>query len=203
MVNALALKLKKRDRQVEKLQESAEKFNDVTLQLENAEERLVDAAVENQSLSRRVKTCSDVTLQLENAQERLVDAAVENQSLSRRVKSLQSTINLQSVGDTTSSRKVEVETIKSAPSSEKRIEDRQVRLQRDSAMAKAGEMAMALAESRAESDDLRDQLAAITALLQQQKCGTAPASPVSVALPTMLLQTSLTNLWMSPKAPTF
>jgi hypothetical protein len=33
---------------------------------------------------------------------------------------------------------------------------------------------MALAESRAESGELRDQHAAITALLQQRKCGTAP-----------------------------
>jgi hypothetical protein len=55
MVQALAQKLKKRDGQVQHMQERVEKFIEVTLQLQNAEERLVDAAVANQSLYQRCK----------------------------------------------------------------------------------------------------------------------------------------------------
>jgi hypothetical protein len=55
MVQALAQKLKKRDGQVQHLQERVEQFIEVTLQLESAEERLVDAAAENRILYQRVK----------------------------------------------------------------------------------------------------------------------------------------------------
>jgi hypothetical protein len=50
MVQALAQKLKKRDGQVQQLQEKADKLIEVTLQLESAEERLVDAAAKNHIL---------------------------------------------------------------------------------------------------------------------------------------------------------
>jgi hypothetical protein len=54
MVQALAQKLKMREGQVQQLQEKADKLIEVTLQLESAEARLVDAAAENHILSRRV-----------------------------------------------------------------------------------------------------------------------------------------------------
>ena len=54
MVQALAQKLKMREGQVHQLQEKADKLIEVTLQLESAEARLVDAAAENHILSRRV-----------------------------------------------------------------------------------------------------------------------------------------------------
>jgi hypothetical protein len=54
MVQALALKLRMREGQVQELQKKADKLIEVTLQLESAEARLVDAAAENRILSRRV-----------------------------------------------------------------------------------------------------------------------------------------------------
>jgi hypothetical protein len=60
MVQALAQKLKKRDGQVQHLQERVEQFIEVTLQLESAEERLVDAAAENRILYRRVKSLQTI-----------------------------------------------------------------------------------------------------------------------------------------------
>ena len=136
MVQALAQKLKKRDKQVRQLQEKADKLDEVALELESAEERLVDAAAENQTLSRRVRT-------------------------------MEGTLNSQDVEDNAVK--------ESAPPTKQvdKAEFRQVRLQRDSAMQKAGEMSVALAESRAESDELRDQMASITLILQHQNCGSS------------------------------
>jgi hypothetical protein len=54
MVQALAQKLRMREGQVQELQKKADKLIEVTLQLESAEARLVDAAAENRILSRRV-----------------------------------------------------------------------------------------------------------------------------------------------------
>jgi septal ring factor EnvC (AmiA/AmiB activator) len=68
MVQALASKLKKRDREVQQLQEKADKFNEVTLELESAEERLVDTVAENQALSRRVKNL-EATINLQDVEE--------------------------------------------------------------------------------------------------------------------------------------
>jgi uncharacterized coiled-coil DUF342 family protein len=160
MVQALAQKLKKRDKQVRQLQEKADKLNEVALELESAEERLVDAAAENQTLSRRVRT-------------------------------MQGTLSSQDVKDNVAK--------ESTPPTKHidKAEFRQVRSQRDSAMQKAGEMSVALAESRAESDELRDQMASLSALLQQQTCGSSPA-PES---PMLVRVESLRNLWKSPKAP--
>ena len=49
-------------------------------------------------------------------------------------------------------------------------EFRQLEIQRTFAVLKASEMSVILAESRAESNQLRDQIASMTALLEQQKC---------------------------------
>jgi DNA repair exonuclease SbcCD ATPase subunit len=146
MVQDLGQKLKKRDKQEQQLQEKAEKFNEVTLQLESAEERLVDAAAENLTLSRRIIN-------------------------------MESAIDLESKGGpTTTSRNSVFDITSCVNSSEKRIDEAefyQVKLERDSALVLASDMEMAVAESRSESDELRDQLVAITALLQQQKCGSS------------------------------
>jgi hypothetical protein len=96
----------------------------------------------------------------------------------------------------------------------------QIVLARDMALLRAGEMSIDLAESRAETDELRDELAAITKVLQVQKSAAgdassstddsivstlSPASPTSVArpeFPVRSLQDSmkdLTNLWDSGK----
>jgi predicted RNase H-like nuclease (RuvC/YqgF family) len=168
MVQALAQKLKKRDKQMRQLQEKANKLNEVALELEGAEERLVDAAAENQTLSRRVRTMEGTM----NSQD-----AEENDRLNNAAK-----------GSTSPTKHVD------------KAEFRQVRSQRDSAMEKAGAMSVALAESRAESDELRDQLASITLLLQHQTCGSslAPESPVIVRGQSLR---NLSNLFKSPKAP--
>jgi uncharacterized coiled-coil protein SlyX len=170
MVQALAQKLKKRDRQVRQLQEKADRVNEVTLELESAEERLVDAAAENQTLSRRVRNLEGTMSSQEvKESDRLNDLAKEPTTPTKRTDN---------------------------------AEFRSVRLQRDSAMHKAGEMSVALAESRAESDELRDQMASITALLQQQNCGSSsvlePESPVFTRAKSLR---NISNLWKSPKAP--
>lgn len=56
MVQALAQKLKKRDIQKQRLQAKVDKVVEFTLQLKGAEERIGDAAAENQTLSRNIKT---------------------------------------------------------------------------------------------------------------------------------------------------
>jgi hypothetical protein len=50
-------------------------------------------------------------------------------------------------------------------------------------MTKAGEMAMTLAECRAETDDLRDQLAAVTELLAKQNTPAGSSPPVTGSTP--------------------
>jgi hypothetical protein len=170
MVQALAQKLKKRDIQEQELQEKVDKVIEVTLQLESAEERLVGAVAENQTLSRRIKN-------------------------------LESTIDLESVESPTTIRKDVVEIPNCIHSSEQRIDEaefHEVKLQRDSALLKASVTAIAVAESQSESDELRDQLAATIALLEQQKCVAAPASFGSVASP-LSLPRNFTNLWMPSK----
>jgi septal ring factor EnvC (AmiA/AmiB activator) len=67
-VQALAKKLKKRDRELQQLQEKADKFNEVTLELEAAEERLVDTVAENQTLTRRVKNL-EATINMQGVEE--------------------------------------------------------------------------------------------------------------------------------------
>jgi hypothetical protein len=66
-------------------------------------------------------------------------------------------------------------------------EFRQLEIQRSFAVLKAGEVSIALAESRAESDELRDQVASIKALLHNQNQNSdsplVPESPVSLGLP--------------------
>jgi DNA repair exonuclease SbcCD ATPase subunit len=179
MVQALSQKLKKLDEQEQALQEKVDKFIEVTLQLESAEERLVDTVAENQALSRRVKN-------------------------------LQSTIDMESVGSKATRRKAAVEITNCNRDSEQRIINEAelitVRQQRDSALLKTSEMAIAVAESRSEADQLRDQLATITTLLQQQKCvsSAVPESPVFVgqfsqaSLVMSSLPTNLASLWKSP-----
>jgi hypothetical protein len=146
MVTALAQKLKKRDLQVEKLQKKADQFNEVSLKLESSEERMVDMAIENKSLSRRVRGLQS-TIKMQDVEES----------------------NRWNTQDKTESGKTTVNTTTTTTTTTEEL--RQVRLQRDSAMAKAGEMAMSLAESRSETDELRDQLAAVTEMLQIQKDG--------------------------------
>jgi uncharacterized coiled-coil protein SlyX len=91
-------------------------------------------------------------------------------------------------------------------SSEKLIDEeefRQLEIQRTFAVLKVSEMSVALAESRAESDELRDQMASMTALLQQQDFGLSlvSESPMSVGLPRGRSLRYISNFWKSPKAP--
>jgi hypothetical protein len=91
-------------------------------------------------------------------------------------------------------------------SSEKLIDEeefRQLEIQRTFAVLKASEMSVILAESRAESDELRDQIASITALLRQQQnfgLSLVPESPVSLGLPQGKSR-NISNFWKSPKTP--
>jgi hypothetical protein len=166
MVQALAQKLKKRDMQEQQLNEKVDKVIEVTLQLESAEERLVDAVAENQTLSRRIEN-------------------------------LQSAIDLKNVRGPTTSKNDVVEIPNRTHSSEQTIDEaefHEVKHQRDGALLKASVMAIAVAESQSESDELRDQLAAVIALLEQQKSGSS-----SVPSPALTLPRNLVNLWMSSK----
>jgi chromosome segregation ATPase len=146
MVQALALKLKKRDREVQTLQEKADKFTEVSLQLEHAEDRLVNVSAENTSLSRRCRSLQ-TTLSM---QDKAVDATVNNR------------------WDAKEEGPATVKTIAEED------ELHQLRLERDTAMVQAGELSMALAESRAESDELGDQLAAVMELFKKQDTKFSP-----------------------------
>jgi uncharacterized coiled-coil protein SlyX len=143
---------------------------------------------------------SEVTLRLERTNKSIADAEAENQTLSRRVRNLEGTINSQEVEESDRWNNVAKEPTIPTKRTDK-AEFRQVRLQRDSAMHKAGEMSVALAESRAESDELRDQMASITALLQQQNCGSSSISESIIASPVKSMK-RLSGLLKSPrKAP--
>jgi hypothetical protein len=202
MVKALAEKLKKRDKQVLKLQERSTKMDELALSLENAEERLVDAAAENQALNRKVR-CLQSTINLQDVEE-------SNRWNQREASKLESADTAASAATAANTKRANSE------------EFHQVVLARDMALLRAGEMAIDLAESRAETDELRDELEAITRVLQVQKSASTgegssststadilsalpPASPTSVAMsefPVRSLQDSmsdLTNLWESGK----
>jgi hypothetical protein len=130
------------------------------------------------------------------------------------VRCLQSTINLQDVEENTrwnqrdDQAKTTADTAAASAATAantKRTnteEFHQIVLARDMALLRAGEMSIDLAESRAETDELRDELAAITNVLRAQKSAAAagdevpsssaahsvvstatPASPTSVAMP--------------------
>jgi hypothetical protein len=166
MVQALAQKLKRRDTQ-------------------------------ERQLKTKVAKVIEVTLQLESAEERLVDAAAENQTLSQRIENLQSAIDLKSVRSPTTSKTDVVEIPNCTHNCEQKIDDadfREVKLQRDSALLKASVTAIALAESQSQSDELRDQLAALMALLEEPKSGSS-----SLPLPALSLPKNLVNLWASAK----
>jgi chromosome segregation ATPase len=182
----------------------------LTSMVQALSQKLKKLDTEEQALQEKVDKFIEVTLQLESAEDRLVDTVAENQALSRRVKSLQSTIDMESTGSTATSRKAVVEITNCNHGSEQRIINEAelitIRQQRDSALLKTSEMAMAVAESRSEADELRDQLATITTLLQQQKCvsSAVPESPVFVkqfsqaSLVMSSLPTNLVNLWKAP-----
>jgi hypothetical protein len=174
MVQALAQKLKKRDKQVRQMQEKANMLNEVAFKLEIAEERLVDAAAENQTLSRRV-------LKLE--------ANIDSQDVEESDKFGAAAV---------------VEITDCTHSSEKRIDEaefRQLEIQRSFAVLKATEKEVALAESQAESEELRDQLSVFTALLQPQNCGSSsvPESPRSILASPVKSMKYLSGLLKSPK----
>jgi DNA repair exonuclease SbcCD ATPase subunit len=54
-VQALAHKLKRRDREVRKLQDTAKNYAEVSLKLESTEERLVEATMDNKSMEKVVQ----------------------------------------------------------------------------------------------------------------------------------------------------
>lgn len=169
MVQSLAQKLKKRDKQMQELQEKADKYTEVLLQLDNAEERLVTAAGEKSSLRRQVRS-----MQSEAMQELAVGSDEDEKKTTL------------------------------PPNSVDMDEFRKVRLQRDTAMIKAGELSMYLAESRAETDELRDSLTAVTELLQQnlprQQSSRLLTSPMGRQASSRLL-TSPLGRHMSPVPP--
>jgi chromosome segregation ATPase len=150
-------------------------------------------------LQEKADKLNEVALELESAEERLVDAAAENQTLSRRVRTMEGTMNSQDVAENDRLKNATKESTSTTRHIDK-AEFKKVRNQRDSAMQKAGEMSVALAESRAESDELRDQMASITALLHNQNSD----SSLMLESPVLDRGTSLRNLkglFKSPKAP--
>ena len=146
MVQTLAQKLKKRDVQVQELSATSVKYAEVCLQLEHAEERLVTLSAEKSSLQRQVHS-----LQTQNQKQTFQDAVVGD------------TIK-EGMSLTTSPITTPV-----PPATVDMEEFRSIRSQRDTAMFKAGELSIALAESRAEQDELRDHLTAVTDSLSQQQ----------------------------------
>jgi hypothetical protein len=139
-VQALANKLKRRDKEVQKLQEAATRHAEVSQMLESTEERLLDATLENNTMAIVVKDLK-TTLERQDMQD------------SFEAKSTQS------VSSNSDKKMIDPE------------EHRKVRSERDSAMTKAGAMAVTLAECRADTDDLKDQLAAAKEQLEKANCG--------------------------------
>jgi uncharacterized coiled-coil protein SlyX len=150
-------------------------------------------------LQQKVEKLNEVALELESAEERLVDAAAENQTLSRRVRTMEGTMNSQDVAENDRLNNATKEST-SATRHVDKAEFRKIRQQRDSAMEKAGEMSVALAESRAESDELRDQMASITALLHNQNSDSSFMFESPVLSRGASLR-NITDFWKSPKAP--
>jgi hypothetical protein len=148
LVQGLALKLKKSDRKVQQVLEEADKLHEVTLRLESTNKSIADAAAKNQTLSRRVKNLQS-TIDMEGG--------------------LAS--NLESAEDTTTSRAVAVDDISKRLKREE--EFRQLEIQCTYAAFKEKEKEGVLAESKAETEELRCQLAALTSLLQHQNSGSS------------------------------
>jgi hypothetical protein len=173
VVQALAQKLKKRDKQMRQMQEKANRFNEVALRLEST----------NKSIA---------------------DVAAENQTLSRRVSNLEANIDSQDVEESDEFRTEAVPEITDCThGSKNRIDEaefRQLEIQRTFAVFKVTEKEVALAESRAESEELRCQLSALTALLPHQSCGSVmvPESPRSTVSPVKSMK-FLSRLLKSPK----
>jgi hypothetical protein len=173
LVQDLAPKLKKRDKQVRQMQEKADKVNKVALRLESTNKSIADTVAENKTLSRRVFN---------------LEGAVDSQGVGESGKFRMAAV---------------VEITDCTHSSEKRIDEeefRQVEIQRTFAVFKAQEKEVALAESQAESGELRCQLLALTAQLQNQSCGSSsvPETPRSIASPMKSIEL-LSGLLKSPK----
>jgi hypothetical protein len=153
---------------------------------------------------------AEVSQLLESTEERLLDATMENKTMAIVVKDLKTSLERQeSEGNEARS----TQSSGSSTGDKKMIdpeEHRKVRSERDSAMTKAGAMAMTLAECRAETDDLKDQLAAVKEQLEKANNPEAPESPTNyppttgVCPPTtrssMAKSLSLRNLMM-PMTP--
>jgi hypothetical protein len=175
MVQALAQKLKKRDKQVRQMQEKADMLNEVTFRLESTNKSIADVAAENQTLSRRVFN---------------LEANIDSQDVKESDKFGAAAV---------------VEITDCTHSSEKGVDEaefRQLEIQRTFAVLKATEKEVALAESQAESEELRDQLLVFTSLLQHQNCGSSsvPESPRSSILASPVKSMKyLSGLLKSPK----
>lgn len=172
MVQAQVLKLKKREKQVRQMQGKSDMLNDVALRLESTNKSIADMAAKNKTLSHRVLT-------------------------------LEGTTDSQGIGESDKFRTAAVVGITDcAYSSEKGIDEeefRQLETQRSFAVYKAQEKKVALAESRAESEELRCQLVDLTALLQQQSCGSSPVPESPRTMSPLKSMKFLSGLLKSPK----
>jgi hypothetical protein len=203
MVQALALKLKKREKQVVQLKKKSQHIEEICLALESAEERLVDVVAENQALVRKVR-CLQSTINLQDVEE-------NNRWIQRDAQREQP--------PTTSADTAAASATAANTQRTNSEEYHQIILERDMALLRAGEMAISLAESQAETDELRDELGAITHMMQAQKGATdgassdasvlsAPVSPTSVAMPEFPVRSlqgslkDLTDLWGSGRTLT-
>jgi hypothetical protein len=145
-VQSLAVKLKKRQKEVQKIQEQAEKFDELSSSLESAEERLVDVVADNQALNHRVRSLQ-ATIDIQDVE--------ENHRWNQRDEAGSAEPDNNNTADTAD-----------ANTKGNAEEYRQLKQQRDTAHIRAGEMSISLAQYRAESDDFRDQLDAIANMLQ-------------------------------------
>jgi chromosome segregation ATPase len=189
LVQGLAQKLKKRDKQVRQMKEKADQLSEVTLRLESTNKSIVDVEAENQTLSRRVLNLEGTI----NSQE------VEESDRWNNV-AKEPTIPTKRIDEVELRTATVVEISNCSHSSEKRIDEtefRQLKIQCNFAVSKAKEKEVALAESQAESEELRCQLASLTALLQHQNCG-SPSVSESIASPAKSMK-RLSGLFKSPK----
>jgi hypothetical protein len=142
-------------------------------------------------LQEKLENFNEMSLSLESTEKRLVNAVTENQALNRRVRCLQSTKAAEPTNTATT-----------ANTKQKTGEYLQLELQHAMAQLRVGEMSDSLAKSRAESDELRDQLDAITTMWQEPKSVTdRPASVVVLSTPTSTRRSAPTRSQSAPASP--
>lgn len=176
MVKTLSRKLKKADDRIKRYQDKQHHYQDLTVQLTKAEEQLEYATEENNEFSTRVRALEQALLMQETELDQAVVTIRDHEDARRKRELLQAeqATNPFAADDAEDRIKTEEELARVMGELQK------LNMERDTAVNKATQLSIQLAEIRAEADEFRDQLSECRLVIAQLR-ERQEQSPNSVA----------------------